>query len=129
MTDTKPIYIRAGKATLDKFTELVKLYGSQTQVFAVAIEYLYQREVNRTHPAPQPGGRVGERGGEMTSLEILLTLRENATLEVEKGAGDEYTVNFRDGKVGGFCCGGRTLHDALREAETTARKYIDEVTT
>ena len=103
---------------------MIEKYGSEQ----VAIDELIIKQP-RTHPAPQPGGGVGERGREMTSLEILLTLRENATLEVEKGAGDEYTVNFRDGKVGGFCCGGRTLHDALREAETTARKYIDEVTT
>jgi len=64
MTDTKPIYIRAGKATLDKFTELVKLYGSQTQVFAVAIDRLHQSESHRTHPAPQPASGVGEREGE-----------------------------------------------------------------
>jgi len=48
MTDTKPVYVRAGKATREKFDELVKLYGSQTQVFAVAIDRLYQSEVNRT---------------------------------------------------------------------------------
>ena len=64
----------------------------------------------------------------MTSLETLLTLRENAKLEITRGIGDEYAVEFRDGAKGGFCCGGRTFHDALREAETTARKYIDDIT-
>ena len=66
----------------------------------------------------------------MNALDILLSLRQNAKLEIEHSTSFAYTVNYREGESGksGFACGGQTLAKAMAEAEKIAAQYIEDVT-
>ena len=65
MTKSKHIILRRTDERQSQLDELAALIGKSGPTAAIDFALSFTLAQYRTRPAPQPGGRVGERGGEM----------------------------------------------------------------